>query len=231
MLNLKKSAFTMLELVMVITVLGILAVLALPRMERDVRQEAADDILSAIRYTQHYALMDNVINPNNSNWQRAFWRFGFEGCSDNGVFYYIGSDKDLQGNIDAGEEAMDPSNGNPMMGVNNKPCEGDLSAQSITIGTQQYPSSSNIFITKKYGISDSNITYAGGCSDTNQHIAFDNLGRPHTGITNIARPDFATLLQADCNLTFSFEDSSITPVTITIEKETGYAHIVGQPNS
>ena len=64
------KAFTMLELVFVIVVLGILAALALPRMDRDLRQEAKDNILSAIRYTQHLALMDNKTNPLDANWQR-----------------------------------------------------------------------------------------------------------------------------------------------------------------
>jgi len=225
----KKAAFTMLELVMVIVVLGILAALAMPRMERDIGQEAADNILSSIRYTQHYALMDNVTVPTDTGWQKAFWRFGFEGCSDNGIFYYVGSDKDTEGNIDLGEEATDPANGEIMMGFNSKPCESNLDAQIDATGT--YKSSPNIFITKKYGISDSNIAYAGGCSSAAQHIAFDYMGRPHTGITNSSKPDYSTLLHTDCNLTFSFDDSSIPPFTITIEKETGHAFIVGQPNS
>ena len=62
----------MIELVMVIVVLGILAVLAMPRLDRDLRQEAGDNILSAIRYTQHMALMDDVTNPNDNEWQKAF---------------------------------------------------------------------------------------------------------------------------------------------------------------
>ena len=219
----------MLELVMVIVVLGILAVLALPRIDRDYHREAADNVLSAIRYTQHLALMDNVVLPTQKKWQRSFWRFGIEGCSDNGIFYYVGSDKDMKGNIDGGEEAMDPANGNPMMGVNTEPCNNDLSTQKITIDTIEYPSSSNIFLTKKYGIKD-NVSYAGGCANV-QHVAFDYLGRPHTGITGSAAPNLATLMHQDCNLTFSFVDSSIAPFTITIEKETGYAHIVGDPNS
>lgn len=59
----KHPAFTMIELVFVIVVLGILSALAMPRIDRDLRQEAKDNILSSIRYTQHLALIDEKTNP------------------------------------------------------------------------------------------------------------------------------------------------------------------------
>lgn len=223
MINLKKPAFTMIELVMVIVVLGILAVLAMPRLDRDLRQEAGDNILSAIRYTQHMALMDDVTNPNDNEWQKAFWRFGFEGCSDNGIFYYIGSDKDTEGNIDAGEEAIDPANGLSMMGLNNQPCETDISGQTNA--------SPNIFITKKHSISDGNVAWSGGCTGASDYIGFDHLGRPHRGYTGSMTPDYSSIILNDCNLTLTFDASGISPLVITIEKQTGHAFIVGQPDS
>lgn len=219
----KKAGFTMLELTMAIVVLGLLASLALPRLNRDIRQEAADSILSAIRYTQHMALMDNVSDPSDGRWQRSFWRIGFEGCSDDGIFYAIGSDKDKEGDIDVNDQeaALDPANGLPMMGNNNQKCEMTL----------QNNISPNIFITKKFGISEGNIIYSGGCSNAAQHIAFDYMGRPHTGIKGSDIPDYATVMQTDCKLTFSFDDNSFIPFSIIIENETGYAYIDGQPNS
>ncbi|SFV50102.1 Putative periplasmic ATP /GTP-binding protein [hydrothermal vent metagenome] len=224
----KQAAFTMLELVMVIVVLGILAALAMPRVKRDISQEAADNILSAIRYTQHLALTDNVKGNDGAGtvafrkrWHRSFWRFGIQKCSDTGLFYYIGSDRDREGNIDANEEALDPMNGLRLNGLNTSNC-----AQTIQNG-----SSPNIFITKKYGISDGGVTYSGGCSAAAKHIAFDYLGRPHTAITSSNTPDYATVLKQDCNLTFNFDDAEYASFTVTIEKETGHAFIVGQPDS
>ena len=72
-----KKAFTMIELVFVIVVLGILAALALPRMDRDLRQEAKDNLLSDICYTQHLALTDNKTNPADPNWQSKLWKITF----------------------------------------------------------------------------------------------------------------------------------------------------------
>ena len=226
----KRAAFTMIELVMVIVVLGILAIMALPRMERDIRTEAADNILSAIRFTQHMALMDNVERPGVDTWQRSFWRFGKSGCADNGIFYFIGSDKDRGGAIGEIEAAIDPANGNWMLGQKNQDCEGDLSGQTYASGRI---ASKNIFLTKLYGISEGRMTFSSSCNTANGgeadgstgQIAFDYLGRPHSGITALAFPNYGTMLATDCNITLSFDDLNVNNVIITIEKETGRAFI------
>ena len=94
----------MIELVFVIVVIGIIAAVALPRFDSDNTQEAMDQILSDIRYTQHLALVDNVIDPTNVQWQRAFWSIRFVGCDTKTNWYYsIGSDTDYEGNIDTKE--------------------------------------------------------------------------------------------------------------------------------
>ena len=226
-LDMKRAAFTMVELTMVIVIIGILAALALPRMERDIRQEAGDNILSAIRHAQHMALMDNVTDPRYDNWQRSFWRFGFQKCSDNGYFYTISSDKNREGNIDSGEEAVDPLNGLKFNGSNTSEC-----TKSVQDG-----SSPNIFITKKYGIpfvtssGDSGVTFNNCGASTAKYIGFDHMGRPHRGFTASSTPDYATLVHADCTITFKFEDSSIEDLVITVEKQTGHAFINGQSDS
>jgi len=226
-----KRAFTMIELIMAIVVMGILAALALPRMERDIRQEAADNVLSAIRYTQNMALMDNVERPGTDDWQRMFWRFGKSGCSDSGIFYYVGSDKNRLGGIGETESAIDPATGNWMLGKKNQPCETDLSGQIYASGRA---ASKNIFLTKLYGVSEGKMVFSSSCNTVNGtesdagstgQLAFDYLGRPHSGITASALPNYSTLITTDCNVTLSFDDTSIPSVTITVEKETGRAYI------
>ena len=103
-LNKQTKAFTMLELVFVIVVLGILAALALPRFDRDLRQEAKDNLLSAIRYTQHLALNDDKTNPFDTAWQSKLWNIKF---ATNGSDYNISSN---------GSVAIDPANGKLMDG-------------------------------------------------------------------------------------------------------------------
>ena len=213
-LNRQTKAFTMLELVFVIVVLGILAALALPRMDRDLRQEAADNILSAIRYTQHLALNDDKTNPFDANWQKELWQIRFTVSSDNmATFYTISSDQDQDGNVDKSETAVDPINGKYMY---------NTSGATVNMDSDESP---NIFIGKKYGINS--LTVGGGCGA--QHLAFDHLGRLHNGIGS-ATNTYDKYVNSDCTMTFDFVDS-ITPLVITISQETGYAYIVGQEDS
>jgi len=216
-----KRAFTMIELVLVIIVMGILAAMALPRYQNDIRQEAADNILSAIRYTRLMALTDNVTNPRDNKWQRAFWRFGIEGCSDDGIFYYISSDKDYEGDIDNSEIINDPTNGLHLMGANNQPCETVI----------QSGASPNIFLTKHFGIKEGDIDI---CTSGGQYIGFDYLGRPHTGFAGnggSTSPNYASLLHTDCTITINFSDSGLDPINIIVEKGTGHTYIQGESGS
>jgi len=208
-----KNAFTMVELVLVIVVLGILAALAIPRMDRDRSQEASDTLLSAIRYAQHMAINDYREQPEDSEWQKSFWQFRVERCSDSsGMFFMVGADKDKGGDINKSEAALDPSNGKPMY-WNNSDCSdgGD--------GTV----SENIFISKKFGVDD--IDGSGGCSDI-QHIGFDHLGRPHVSFRNSDTPDYSTYMSSDCTFTFTIKGED--NISIVIESETGYAYIKDQ---
>lgn len=211
-----KLAFTMIELVFVIVVLGILAAMAMPRLERDLSQEAADDILSQIRYTQHLALVDDKHLYNDPTWQQRYWKIMFASCSNGDLFYRIGSDENSDGNgmFGQAEAAIDPINGKPFFMTNNDPnCDAD---QTV---------SNNIFLTKKFDITAIDTT---ACNNV-AHIGFDHLGRPHQSFGASATPDYASYLNATCRFTFTLSNGDT--FSIDIAPETGYAHIVTQIGS
>ena len=209
----KRNGFTMIELVLVIVVLGILAALAIPRLERDLRQEAADTILANIRYAQHFALLDDKQSFKDPKWQRELWQFKVESCGGgSGLFMSIGSDKDQQGDLDRDEVALDPSNGKPMFWLNTDACT-DGGDDTV---------SPDIFITRKYGVES--ITPSGGCAV--QHIGFDHLGRPHTSFSGSTQPNSASYISSACIFTFALKTGE--SFQIRIEPETGYAYVIGQ---
>jgi len=198
-------AFTTLELVFAIVIIGVLASLAIPRMDRDLRSEARENITSAIRYTQHKALVDSRVDPFDSNWQKELWQIRFlTSTIDNRAFFYtISSDQNQNGYTSKIESAIDPANGKYMYSNNGDP----------NINSDESP---NIFIGKKFGINT--ISFSGGCSY--HHIAFDQLGRPHNGL-NSATDRYSSYMSEDCILRFGFA-TDITPLKITISAETGY---------
>ena len=202
----KKRAFSMIELVLAIVVIGILASLAIPRMERDRQLEAIDNILSAIRYTQHLALVDDKRVPTESDWQKRLWSIRFANTTNQDAYYVIGSDTNKNGTLSKEECAVDPANGKYFYRPN-----------TYNLSADESPSTS---IGKKYGINK--ITFSGGCKDV-KHIGFDRFGRPHVGLSS-AKNDYSTYMVDDCNITFEYVDS--TPgFTVTIEAETGYTFI------
>jgi len=212
------AAFTMLEMVFAIVVMGILASLAIPRIERDLVSEAAENILSDIRYTQHLALMDNKHMFNSPNWQRKWWRIGFQQCSGGGWFETISSDLDMQGDIDQGEEALDPVNGLPMDVPGNNCNANGLDPR--------------ILLTRRYGITNVIST----CDPSNRYIGFDYLGRPHTGYLGSNQPNYNSYITNSCSLTFvmstdSDGDGMNDTFMIIITPETGHAFINGRPDS
>ncbi len=211
----RRNAFTMLELVFAIVVLGIIAALAIPRLDRDYRQEAADTILADIRYAQHLALLDDRQKFNDEEWQREFWQFKIESCGGgSGLFISVGSDRDHQGDLDRNEVALDPANGKPMFWKNTDDCSN---------GNESDPTvSKNIFLTKRFGVDS--VTPSGSCAT--QYIGFDHLGRPHTGFSGSTQPNYASYLSTACIYTFTLKTGE--SFQIRIEPETGYASIVGQ---
>lgn len=109
----KRFAFTMLELVFVIIVIGILAVLAMPNFRTNPLQQVTEQVASHIRYTQHLAMVDDKFDPTNAGWFNRRWQLTIAGTS-----YNIYSDTDQDGALTVGEAAIDPLTRTPLFGIN-----------------------------------------------------------------------------------------------------------------
>ena len=231
----KKRAFTLIEMLIVMVLIAILALYSIPRLNRDSRSEAINHLLTMIRFTQNLALHDNRHNFNNSMWQKSFWRFEIYQCKNGGLFYKIGADKQYNGGLNRGEVAIDPSNGKFTFWDTRKECpknSQDALMQDV---------SPNIFITQKYGINKvefKNCAIYGSkpLVSNAKHVRFDFFGRAYRGYTRVSK--YASLNQPrnlgvqlnNCEIEFSFIDPNIKPFTIIIPNESGFAYLKENPS-
>jgi Tfp pilus assembly protein FimT len=191
----------MIELVFVIVVIGIITAVMLPRIDRDNVYEAAQQVISHIKYTQHLAMIDNKFDDTDPLWYEEMWQIRFQDCNGNTEHAYgVFSDVNHNSAIDANEVALDPLS------------RKRINATNCVASADQDP---NIVLSNKYDIDT--VTLAGPCFATNKYVAFDHLGRPHTNFVNSVN-----LAQAACTITLVSNDDN---ATITIEKETGYTYL------
>ena len=212
----------MIELVFVIVVIGILAAVIIPSTRTNPVQEAAIQLLSHIRYTQHLAMVDDKYDASDTDWYKSRWQLVFSNSNftDNVPAYTIFSDRDwgsgYGGDAIEDEMAKNPENSNQVM------TGGYSATAAIDYTNAGFKGMKKLNLGKSYGVSDVNLT--GGCS--NSRIAFDHLGRPlqgdHSSMTGPYSAGSQRLIVADCIVTLSNGSDS---VSITIRPETGYSNI------
>ena len=225
----------MLELIFVIVVIGILAVVIVPRMEHNPTYEAGVQLLSHIRYTQHLALVDDQYDINDAQWYLERWQLYFPNA---GQAYMIFTDTNKDGSVDANlnyttvEAAINPADSNRFLIGTPNGTFADVNRLSddLNLNTQ-------------YDIATVRIN--GGTASIQGRIIFDHLGRIYRGSTD------AGAVVADDQITSPTDNLAINAIVIKlcatgaacvnnnqadndqelairIERETGYACILQQ---
>ena len=210
-----KKAFTLIELIMILVVIGILSSAIIPRMNSNSLDKAAMEFLSSIRYTQHLAMISDKYDPSNENWYKERWQFiygyGTESGRGTGGYYALSIFSDLagthSGKPDLVEMAISPLNKSQLMS----------GGYSGILDWEDSRATKRLNIGYTYGIT--NITYS-GCGG--QRISFDNKGRPFKGNDKNWTSSVDGILTTQCIFTLHKNSESIN---IYIEPETGYTHL------
>lgn len=215
-----KKAFTMMEVIIVIVVIGVLTSVVMPKSGSNRLAEAATQLISHIRYTQHLAMIDDKFDAADSNWYKERWQILFASTVGSGYTwsYMIFSDSlgASTGTPDVNEHAINPSDSSKFL-------TGGYSTGNIAFDDPRATTELNIG--KKYGIT--NITFSSSCSISGTtRIAFDHLGRPLRGAFHnysSAYPAANRLITSQCIITLVDTTGNIS---IAIEPETGYSCIL-----
>jgi len=235
-----KKAFTMMELVFVIVVVGILSAMIAPNFQRNSLREAADQVISHIRYTQHLAMMDDKFDPSDPNWYLGRWQMVFA--------KNLGSDNKWSYTIFSDWKGVHDGNPNPATStitseIAYNPLDitryltGGTSGTSL-IHYDDKEATIELNIGHKYGVTS--ITLVGGNTGSPaKRVIFDNLGRPYRGSTNSSGTSvisssadrlakskiYIKLCTKPCTNPKNKINNQNESV-IVIEPETGYTHIL-----
>ena len=205
-----KKAFTMIELIFIIVVVGILAAVAIPRIDRDNLIELVDQVTTHIRYTQQLAMMDNVYDGSDEHWYRGYWRIQFSDSADGGDGWKYSVYKDLpgySGNLNSEREvARDPQNEQRFL---------TSGASGFSANTDSKKMNKKLNLKNTYDIQK--IDFDKNCGG--QTIAFDSKGRPHGAPQNAKNP-YDKVLHTPCIITFT--DSGDRSIQIAVQPETGF---------
>ena len=211
-----KSALTMLELVFVIVAIGILAAVIIPNTRTNPLQEAAIQLLSDIRYTQHLAVVNDTYDANDADWYKKRWQIVFSNSAHTGntQAYTIFSDTagGSTGDAQASEVAINPQNSDQIM------TGGYGNGSAINFTSAGFKGMKKLNIGSSYGVTNVTLSCGGA------RIAFDYLGRPLSGDHGSMDGPYEPqrLLTQNCLLTITDGTES---TFITIVPETGYACI------
>ena len=195
-------AFTMLELIFVIVVVGILSFMAASSFQRNTVQEATDQLLSHIRYTQHLAMMDDKFNAGNANWYRNQWHLDI--VVDNTLWVYS-----VLSTNNPGTYAKDPQNPSAF-----------LSGLSTVAEANR---AKNLQLQAKYGITTITFTNCPTANNaTGFSLYFDSLGRPYGNKSTATAPHDNLITNNPCTIVLG-NGNAAENMTIEISPETGYA--------
>ena len=226
-----KKAFTLIELIFVIIIIGIIAVFTSSRFSRDGISIATDQILNHIRYTQSLALNQdmlvplpqfstetniNAANKDSRQWFKKWWQFYISG---NGESYAVFSDSATAASTNYEFDtypyfpdtlAKDPATGLYIYGA--------WSGNSAPDESEKMPA---VNVAREFGVT----LRMTGCSG--QHILFDRLGRPNCSKTSTglgASEVYPYTRLSTSGMCIEISDGTLSN-TVRVTAVTGYAFI------
>ena len=212
----QKCALTIIEIIFVITIIGIISAIIAPSFQDNSLIKAANQVAKHIRYTQHLALIDDNFDPTNRYWYKGRWQLQFSKDAWTNyqyVYNIYADDSSYTGSPNKSEMAKNPLNPKQYL-------SGGYSGSSHYTDER---ATKSMNLTQTYGIEDIKFK---NCGSRAKRVAFDYLGRPIYGNLKTSNKSYSRLLQTTCHIWLCKEISCSEKIVIAIEPESGYVHIL-----
>ena len=221
-----KKAFTLYEIIIVIVVIGILAVVIIPRLGKNRVHKAAVQLLSHIRYTQHLAMQNDKFDPKDAIWYKRRWQIFFSDSSDkegsttvhSWAYTIFADDFTCTGKPDPSEIAVNPLDPT-------KKLTGGYTSGGAGIEYKDSRATKSMNLGYTYDIEDIKFE---GCGPA-KRVTFDELGRPFYGDSSSATDPYSRISNQECIITLCLTECESAgneeKISIHIKPRTGYTYI------
>ncbi len=198
-----KKSFSVLELILTITLISFLYITFLPKNKINNLDELTNRILLYMSYTRYVALIDNKFNLDDSLWHKKRWTIKFFRCreTEDGIYYSIYSDKNKSGHPSSEDSLKDP-----------------LTKKNIYSSNYCKENSSNskfVLLTKYFGITDVNIS----CNETTSlgQLSFGSDGKVYSKLSNYENESLEYEIKEPCSIKFLTKDEKNKEIIIIPE--------------
>ena len=198
-----KKSFSVLELILTITLISFLYITFLPKNKINNLDELTNRILLYMSYTRYIALIDNKFDLDDSLWHKKRWTIKFFRCreTEDGIYYSIYSDKNKSGHPSSEDSLKDP-----------------LTKKNIYSSNYCKENSSNskfVLLTKYFGITDVNIS----CNETTSlgQLSFGSDGKVYSKLSNYENESLEYEIKEPCSIKFFTKEGENKEIIIIPE--------------
>lgn len=204
-----KKSFTLLELILVITLLGVLYSFFKPKINDNRLEEATNRLFIYLKQLRYQSLIDDKYQSDNSLWFKQRWSLKFFRCRQDvgGIYYVVYSDKNQ-----TGQPSVEDSMKDFLTSKN-------IYSSNFCKKTEQ--NSEYVLLTQEFGVEDVKLS----CNETSSlgQLSFGEDGFVYAKLSNYENEQ--SLYKIEKNCTLELINSEKTSRKINVNGKNGYIYM------
>jgi hypothetical protein len=203
-----KKAFSLLEILLIISLLGFLYTAFIPKTRVNKIDELTNRLVLQLKQVRYQALIDNKYNDLDVYWHKKRWTFKFFRCRKDvgGMYYSIYSDNNASGHPSIEDSLKDSLNLKNIYSTNH--CKENTN------------NSKYVLLSKNFNIKSVSIS----CNETSSlgQLSFSSNGKIYSKLSNIPNDTSSYEIKNNCNI--KLIDNFDEERNIVLESNTGYIY-------